>query len=102
MNRQPPRSTLFPSTTLSRSAGGPDVGDLVGPDEHADPLGEHRVGRQAPADPQVVAGLTVGVDDAHEGDVVDLGLRSEEHTSELQSRQYLVCRPLLEKKRTNS
>ena len=45
----------------------------VGPDEDADPLGEHRVGRQPAADPEVVAGLAVGVDDADEGDVVDLG-----------------------------
>ena len=55
-----------------RGDGRPDVGDLVGPDEDADPLGELGVGGQAATDPQVVAGLTGVVDDADEGDVVDL------------------------------
>src|SRR3712207_6977087 len=82
MIRRPPRSTLFPYTTLFRSAHRAPAlhaqpaelaeprGDLVG-----QPLGE------------------VGI----EG--VAREVRSEEHTSELQSRQYLVCRLLLEKKK---
>src|SRR3712207_8404694 len=76
MIRRPPRSTLFPYTTLFRSSG------LSGtlPVQQLDHLG-HEVA-------DVGAG---GVE--HEVGV----LRSEEHTSELQSRQYLVCRLLLEK-----
>ena len=57
-----------------RGAGRPDVGHLVGTDEDADPLAEHRVGRQPAADEEVVAGLAACVADADEGDVVDLGL----------------------------
>src|SRR3712207_7925399 len=85
MIRRPPRSTLFPYTTLFRSLqllGDPEVEELDGPvvpDED-------------------VARLEVAVD--HEVPVRVLHrLRSEEHTSELQSRQYLVCRLLLEKKK---
>src|SRR3712207_7487532 len=81
MIRRPPRSTLFPYTTLFRS--------LVPPR-----LPRHRPGRRA------VGGGHVPPDDraprlAAAGREAG---RSEEHTSELQSRQYLVCRLLLEKK----
>src|SRR3712207_7564410 len=85
MIRRPPRSTLFPYTTLFRS-------------------------RRTVVEP-------VSVERGVQGDLVDAGqrlahraaglgrlrglLRSEEHTSELQSRQYLVCRLLLEKKKKN-
>src|SRR2546422_3103833 len=83
MIRRPPRSTLFPYTTLFRSA---------------------RLGVTLGADPLTFAGL------AGMGDLVltatatlsrnyTLGMRSEEHTSELQSRLHLVCRLLLEKKK---
>src|SRR3712207_7062972 len=91
MIRRPPRSTLFPYTTLFRSRGPIDV----------EPVAERRDGAYAGA---------VGI---HDPDRVAVGrrqkrdqvrrrrpgraLRSEEHTSELQSRQYLVCRLLLEK-----
>ena len=51
----------------------PDVGDLVERDPHAELLGEHRVGGQAAADPDVEAGAVLGVDRADERDVVDLG-----------------------------
>src|SRR3712207_8108158 len=94
MIRRPPRSTLFPYTTLFRSEVGPQV---VG--EGPPHLLLHR--------PVVVADEGVG----HQGDdagarVVAVArargaVRSEEHTSELQSRQYLVCRLLLEKKKNN-
>src|SRR3712207_6888635 len=95
MIRRPPRSTLFPYTTLFRSAHalGEGAEDEYGraddeQEEHQD-HGGHRVGvRQelhALLDP---------------GDRGDDETRSEEHTSELQSRQYLVCRLLLEKKNT--
>src|SRR3712207_8720446 len=90
MIRRPPRSTLFPYTTLFRSREGVDVvaeqGDqVVVPDQ---PPGD-----QIP----VERADTGGVDRQPVPDRV--ALRSEEHTSELQSRQYLVCRLLLEKKK---
>src|SRR3712207_8078419 len=86
MIRRPPRSTLFPYTTLFRSAqnrGGLDPG---GPADH--PGRDLLAGRQRRA---------VLVDRVEQR--VGPDLRSEEHTSELQSRQYLVCRLLLEKKK---
>src|SRR3712207_7761000 len=87
MIRRPPRSTLFPYTTLFRSRG------------HPSPVRED----------DAVAGVGgTGIyaeDDHHGGDSARRSgrlppgrARSEEHTSELQSRQYLVCRLLLEKK----
>src|SRR3712207_8694362 len=89
MIRRPPRSTLFPYTTLFRSR-------YVQTPEFRVQGGVQVVGHQdrAVAGPraQVVQPLT-GVVGAAVG-----GGRSEEHTSELQSRQYLVCRLLLEKK----
>src|SRR3712207_8653783 len=92
MIRRPPRSTLFPYTTLFRSADRRHAGEAVRvPDDGRDPE-EPRRGR-GPADRADHA------DPAEEGDV---HRRSEEHTSELQSRQYLVCRLLLEKKKTTS
>src|SRR5258707_9826281 len=81
MIRRPPRSTLFPYTTLFRSRNRRNqqldriAGQLAVPKVVGFSAREH-----------------VGVDEAN---------RSEEHTSELQSRQYLVCRLLLEKKKTN-
>src|SRR2546422_10091556 len=76
MIRRPPRSTLFPYTTLFRSQGdtvvsGPGADTRLG---NALPLGEIPMGTN---------------------------VRSEEHTSELQSRLHLVCRLLLEKKKTS-
>src|SRR3712207_7205674 len=96
MIRRPPRSTLFPYTTLFRSD---DAGHV-----HA----ERHVGRlaagQAPPDhPLRVLDRDppLALLNEHDGDD-DRERRSEEHTSELQSRQYLVCRLLLEKKRYNA
>src|SRR2546430_5538886 len=90
MIRRPPRSTLFPYTTLFRSAlgvvqqiagrlphGGPAVARGEGPQAVRTPLHGRPLGRQVTA--------------PH--------LRSEEHTSELQSQSNLVCRLLLEKKK---
>src|SRR3712207_7087233 len=95
MIRRPPRSTLFPYTTLFRSvrlcaASGAAVAVLR--------PGERRLALGATA-----GGLSAWFATFREADVDDVRLRSEEHTSELQSRQYLVCRLLLEKKkkRTN-
>src|SRR3712207_7357044 len=94
MIRRPPRSTLFPYTTLFRSAG-------------VQPLPDVERGGPAPADRRAGRGAGRGVtvpavaDDGKsvDGVVKGFGRRSEEHTSELQSRQYLVCRLLLEKKK---
>src|SRR3712207_9293535 len=88
MIRRPPRSTLFPYTTLFRSTGLPLVGQ---PGD----LGAGRgVDDEAPAAVDPVQQRRPGVG----CEPTDLVGRSEEHTSELQSRQYLVCRLLLEKK----
>src|SRR3712207_8705232 len=98
MIRRPPRSTLFPYTTLFRSPG------------PREPVPVHRVGQGRPRRPgddpvstttpvshervsQVTADVIAAIHEV---------LRSEEHTSELQSRQYLVCRLLLEKKKRNN
>src|SRR3712207_7991144 len=95
MIRRPPRSTLFPYTTLFRSVGhgAPDLApDRVGLVEERDVAGRGRRG---------LAHLLRRLVQRHDPrpDLEDHGLRSEEHTSELQSRQYLVCRLLLEKKK---
>src|SRR3712207_9188542 len=91
MIRRPPRSTLFPYTTLFRSAaGGVHGGDLAPAD--LDP-GHRAAGHSPGAAPP--RGLDVR---RRRHGRVRVAVRSEEHTSELQSRQYLVCRLLLEKK----
>src|SRR3712207_7398423 len=89
MIRRPPRSTLFPYTTLFRSlARGPPAVEVIA--ETVPPA--LKVNRVAPVNVKVASLLSAAL---------FLG-RSEEHTSELQSRQYLVCRLLLEKKTINS
>src|SRR2546421_7870047 len=75
MIRRPPRSTLFPYTTLFRSQSTPDPSTVI---------------------------LTPRLERFVIRDVFAQGYRSEEHTSELQSRSDLVCRLLLEKKKKNS
>src|SRR5438552_13891582 len=82
MIRPPPRSTLFPYTTLFRSLPRPDsaVPDIRAAADHLHP------GVVLPRDPEGARGGTT---------------RSEEHTSELQSPDHLVCRLLLEKKKKN-
>src|SRR3712207_8891947 len=87
MIRRPPRSTLFPYTTLFRSV---NVADSI----------LIRRTEQRPADNEIIArlGLPLFVKPAGDGSSYGVSkVRSEEHTSELQSRQYLVCRLLLEK-----
>src|SRR5438445_5426921 len=83
MIRPPPRSTLFPYTTLFRSR------DYLGSRLRANEKGAQARRRQRLPPPPV----------RHPMGRPALGRRSEEHTSELQSRQYLVCRLLLEKKK---
>src|SRR3712207_7124218 len=92
MIRRPPRSTLFPYTTLFRSHGKDGVFLGIAGD------GDHHVVEQA-AGP--LDDVQVAIGDGIEASRVDHGARSEEHTSELQSRQYLVCRLLLEKKKSD-
>src|SRR3712207_7665799 len=92
MIRRPPRPTLFPSPPLSRSL--PRCVTRQAADAHIEPhrgRGGRYTGHCATGcaeDRQVPERVLQGLD-----------LRSEEHTSELQSRQYLVCRLLLEKKK---
>src|SRR3712207_8581217 len=94
MIRRPPRSTLFPYTTLfrSREVLAPVPVDPPGTRAGADD-GVHRVGRREAQ--RGAPGTSEGLQDLLQHLV---RARSEEHTSELQSRQYLVCRLLLEKK----
>src|SRR3712207_7043914 len=100
MIRRPPRSTLFPYTTLFRSAerlgapvgaAAPTVDDMPNEQRHSD-WRKLRDSQKSPVIPGAVPASAAGLMDA----------RSEEHTSELQSRQYLVCRLLLEKKKKNT
>src|SRR3712207_8864334 len=91
MIRRPPRSTLFPYTTLFRSRAAAEHdrnGDLA----HELLEVEH----------VTLAGDVLGRDDGALDDQDVEPRRSEEHTSELQSRQYLVCRLLLEKKKNKN
>src|SRR3712207_8229493 len=91
MIRRPPRSTLFPYTTLFRSHVPQRVHAVVAI-VHEEP------GRDVPEDPVPLVVAEVVGDRLPDAEVAVVGdVRSEEHTSELQSRQYLVCRLLLEK-----
>src|SRR3712207_7058512 len=99
MIRPPPRSTLFPYTTLFRSAA--DHQRTRRRERGLDartPAGSSQARARGPA---AFAGGRFGVGGrlGHRHAVVVCARRSEEHTSELQSRQYLVCRLLLEKKK---
>src|SRR3712207_7601008 len=92
MIRRPPRSTLFPYTTLFRSqAGRPGARQPV----HRQARGPDHRHRPGPV-PEVLQGSAPA---RRAGEAGEAAARSEEHTSELQSRQYLVCRLLLEKKK---
>src|SRR3712207_7373332 len=92
MIRRPPRSTLFPYTTLFRSApaGLFEGGGPAGPTQHSALSTQHWV-----------LSTQHSLDRARAQEPAGGDRRSEEHTSELQSRQYLVCRLLLEKKKIN-
>src|SRR3712207_7860320 len=109
MIRRPPRSTLFPYTTLFRSRAGEvqpcplgvHGGQPVQQERRIEPDGQ-RLAVELDVTALFRLPLLVGAT-GPEGDLSGGELaRSEEHTSELQSRQYLVCRLLLEKKKTNT
>src|SRR3712207_8151002 len=93
MIRRPPRSTLFPYTTLFRSRAG--CGALSG-SRHPPRLPQSSLGAEAEGRRQDGARIDLR---GCRFEPPRLAGRSEEHTSELQSRQYLVCRLLLEKKK---
>src|SRR3712207_7381738 len=101
MIRRPPRSSLFPYPTLFRSAGGL-VANVVLVFELVAGKGEYAVttGTAVVAHAKVVVMVPPCAHDSAQTILRYVGSdgRSEEHTSELQSRQYLVCRLLLEKK----
>src|SRR3712207_8096544 len=102
MIRHPRRSTLFPTTPLSRSRAREDFAPAAAEGEAAYPrfesVPEVEPERLATSrTPPLPAQRSTGHAHAPEA-----ARRSEEHTSELQSRQYLVCRLLLEKKKQNT
>src|SRR3712207_7436152 len=102
MIRRPPRSTLFPYTTLFRSAALQEAGLPVW--AQSGPGGGYVLDAAATLPPvnltpEQATAIAVALAAQPDGPyAVDGRVRSEEHTSELQSRQYLVCRLLLEKK----
>src|SRR3712207_8554165 len=90
MIRRPPRSTLFPYTTLFRSIWVGKAGKL---------LAKNGIGVGQGSGCSVVSETAAVVVSTCVPEIPEIPERSEEHTSELQSRQYLVCRLLLEKKK---
>src|SRR5258708_23957725 len=91
MIRRPPRSTLFPYTTLFRSGFRTRTETRVGPRTRVEVVTEGVLTRRLQRDP-TLEGVGLVIFDE----------RSEEHTSELQSPDHLVCRLLLEKKKKHS
>src|SRR3712207_7428400 len=96
MIRRPPRSTLFPYTTLFRSARGAGGGRSLARGALGG-AGGREVGGFAHVQVLPCGGLRLPAQEVTRR--LARPARSEEHTSELQSRQYLVCRLLLEKKK---
>src|SRR3712207_8622519 len=95
MIRRPPRSTLFPYTTLFRSSARRAGVGVAVTRSHAVIRGDGHVSRPVPdGDGWITSVILLSLRQRRRGPP-----RSEEHTSELQSRQYLVCRLLLEKKK---
>src|SRR3712207_8613443 len=94
MIRRPPRSTLFPYTTLFRSS---PAEKRLANDRDKESKQSHYHGEDG-----ISSEMTTLHHTPRHHVVVQVKQRSEEHTSELQSRQYLVCRLLLEKKKINN
>src|SRR3712207_6858020 len=96
MIRRPPRSTLFPYTTLFRSE--PELEGILSR------FGVRRLILEDMSLQEQVAAFKGArvIIAAHGAGLANMVFRSEEHTSELQSRQYLVCRLLLEKKKKHT
>src|SRR3712207_7055289 len=95
MIRRPPRSTLFPYTTLFRSEG-------QNPHERQRGISDRREEATRTVQARLDAPRRILFDRLLKWTQDVAPVRSEEHTSELQSRQYLVCRLLLEKKKNTS
>src|SRR3712207_7221208 len=102
MIRRPPRSTLFPYTTLFRSLAAVDLTAPLARSDDAVPQENRSSTTDAAA--ELAAAVTRQLIASKQEKLVLVGnsRRSEEHTSELQSRQYLVCRLLLEKKKIHN
>src|SRR3712207_8019053 len=100
MIRRPPRSTLFPYTTLFRSACPIDLAPCEEVMRPRDTSIDAQINRLILASSVFKSDHDIVANGAAEVETV--APRSEEHTSELQSRQYLVCRLLLEKKKMNT
>src|SRR3712207_7600297 len=94
MIRRPPRSTLFPYTTLFRSYPTPCIRSVLVKPSVTPVTAFCSRERVSPC-----IALCSGESEARVSTMLPFSSRSEEHTSELQSRQYLVCRLLLEKKK---
>src|SRR3712207_8153444 len=102
MIRRPPRSTLFPYTTLFRSLYEKEAHSLVvAKDDKLISYGNTLAKEKLLASIKLWVELGMPTSSSFQLEIYPKGYcRSEEHTSELQSRQYLVCRLLLEKKKT--
>src|SRR5690606_41154135 len=102
MQRRPPKTTLFPYTTLFRSLDAATIES-----SHQAPNEGHSPGAEAPTDAKSITKADPAAKMYHRNSYITLSAfefaickdRSEEHTSELQSRENLVCRLLLEKKK---
>src|SRR3712207_7453477 len=98
MIRRPPRSTLFPYTTLFRSLVSTRSDGMTSPSSRDEEDGLSGSTKARYFWPKSVVGR---ISTSTFSGISAAAARSEEHTSELQSRQYLVCRLLLEKKKTH-
>src|SRR3712207_8488029 len=98
MKRQPPRSTLFPYTTLFRSSRDSGIAEVSSGISEVGSPPQMTMPERSTKPRAFIRSSSAG--SASRSDMVwEIMIRSEEHTSELQSRQYLVCRLLLEKKK---
>src|SRR3712207_7626338 len=97
MIRRPPRSTLFPYTTLFRSSN--LLSQLV---DYGDLYGDLQVHTNSTDGTKTMEEMALYAREGFGLRYIAITDRSEEHTSELQSRQYLVCRLLLEKKKKHT